>query len=74
MDEGKILIVNLAKGQIGEDASSLLGGLLVTTIGLAAFSRQDTELAARRPFYCYLDEFQKLAIHEDQVWLAPVVG
>jgi hypothetical protein len=58
MDEGKILLVNLAKGQIGEDASSLLGGLLVTTIGLAAFSRQDTELAARRPFYCYLDEFQ----------------
>ena len=42
MDEGKILLVNLAKGQIGEDASSLLGGLLVTTIGLAAFSRQDT--------------------------------
>jgi hypothetical protein len=33
MDEGKILLVNLAKGQIGEDASSLLGGLLVTTIG-----------------------------------------
>jgi hypothetical protein len=58
MDEGKILLVNLAKGQIGEDASSLLGGLLVTTIGLAAFSRQDTDAAARRPFYCYLDEFQ----------------
>ena len=58
MDEGKILVVNLAKGQIGEDASSLLGGLLVTTIGLAAFSRQDTDATARRPFYCYLDEFQ----------------
>jgi hypothetical protein len=58
MDEGKILLVNLAKGQIGEDASSLLGGLLVTTIGLAAFSRQETDAAARRPFYCYLDEFQ----------------
>ena len=58
MDEGKILLVNLAKGQIGEDASSLLGGLLVTTIGLAAFSRQEIDAAARRPFYCYLDEFQ----------------
>ena len=58
MDEGKILLVNLAKGQIGEDASSLLGGLLVTTIGLAAFSRQETDAASRRPFYCYLDEFQ----------------
>jgi type IV secretory pathway TraG/TraD family ATPase VirD4 len=50
--------VNLAKGQIGEDPSSLLGGLLGTTIGLAAFSRQYTELAAGRPFYCYLDEFR----------------
>jgi type IV secretory pathway TraG/TraD family ATPase VirD4 len=58
MDESKILLVNLAKGQIGEDASSLLGGLLVTTIGLAAFSRQEIDAAARRPFYCYLDEFQ----------------
>jgi hypothetical protein len=58
MDEGKILLVNLAKGQIGEDASSLLGGLLVTTIGLAAFSRQETDAASRCPFYCYLDEFQ----------------
>ena len=50
--------MNLAKSQIGQDASSLLGGLLVRTIGLAAFSRQDTELAARRPFYWYLDEFR----------------
>ena len=58
MDEGKILLVNLAKGQIGEDASSLFGGLLVTTIGLAAFSRQEADAATRRPFYCYLDEFQ----------------
>ena len=49
MDEGKILLVNLAKGQIGEDASSLLGGLLVTTIGLAAFSRQETDAAAAGP-------------------------
>lgn len=58
MDEGKILLVNLAKGEIGEDASSLLGALIVTTIGLAAFSRQEMDPAARRPFYCYLDEFQ----------------
>jgi hypothetical protein len=58
LDESKILLVNLAKGQIGEDASSLLGGLLVTTIGLAAFSRQEIDATVRRPFYCYLDEFQ----------------
>src|SRR3989344_2928246 len=41
MDEGKILIVNLSRGKIGEDASRLLGALLVTKIQLAAMSRVD---------------------------------
>jgi hypothetical protein len=58
MDEGKVLLVNLAKGRLGEDSSSLLGGLLVTTIGLAAFSRADIAPETRRPFYVYVDEFQ----------------
>jgi type IV secretory pathway TraG/TraD family ATPase VirD4 len=58
MDEGKVLLVNLGKGQIGEDSSSLLGGLLVTTIGLAAYSRADTPPADRRDFFVYVDEFQ----------------
>ena len=58
MDEGKILLVNLAKGKLGEDSSSLLGGLLVTTIGLAGFSRADLDEDKRRPFYVYIDEFQ----------------
>jgi hypothetical protein len=58
MDEGRILLVNLAKGQLGEDSSSLLGGLMVTTIGLAAFSRADTPAEQRRNFYVYVDEFQ----------------
>jgi type IV secretory pathway TraG/TraD family ATPase VirD4 len=58
MDEGKVLLVNLGKGQIGEDSSSLLGGLLVTTIGLAAYSRADTPAAERRDFFVYIDEFQ----------------
>jgi type IV secretory pathway TraG/TraD family ATPase VirD4 len=58
MDEGKVLLVNLGKGQIGEDSSSLLGGLLVTTIGLAAYSRADTPPADRRDFFVYIDEFQ----------------
>jgi len=61
MDEGKILIVNLAKGQIGEDASSLLGGLLVTMLTNAAFSRADQPEALRRPFFIYADEFQNFA-------------
>lgn len=58
MDEGKVLLVNLGKGKIGEDSSALLGGLLVTTIGLAAYSRADTPPTARRDFFVYVDEFQ----------------
>jgi type IV secretory pathway TraG/TraD family ATPase VirD4 len=58
IDEGKVLLVNLAKGRIGEDSSSLLGGLLVTTIGLAAFTRADMAATARRPFFVFIDEFQ----------------
>jgi type IV secretory pathway TraG/TraD family ATPase VirD4 len=58
MDEGKILLVNLAKGRLGEDSSSLLGGLLVTTIGLAAYSRADMPENQRHNFFAYVDEFQ----------------
>lgn len=58
MDKGKILLVNLSKGKLGEDSSSLLGGLLITTIGLAAFSRADIAEENRRDFYLYADEFQ----------------
>jgi hypothetical protein len=57
MDEGKILIVNLSKGLVGEDASTLLGALLVAMIGFAGQSRADIPLDDRRDFYVYLDEF-----------------
>lgn len=57
MDEGKILLVNLSKGQLGEDSSSLLGSLLVSRIGLAAMSRADVPEAERKDFYLYMDEF-----------------
>ena len=57
MDEGKILIVNLAKGKIGEDNSALLGAVLVTKIQLAALSRADMPELKRKPFYLYVDEF-----------------
>jgi hypothetical protein len=56
MDEGKILIVNLAKGKIGEDNCSLLGALVVTKIQLAALSRADLPEENRKPFYLYVDE------------------
>jgi len=58
MDKGQVLLVNLAKGRLGEDSASLLGGLLVTTIGLAAFSRADMAQEERRDFFVYVDEFQ----------------
>jgi len=58
MDEGKILIVNLAKGKIGEDAAALLGAMLVSKVSLAALSRADAPEHTRRDFYLYLDEFQ----------------
>ena len=62
MDEGKILIVNLSKGLIGEDNAAILGAFLVTKIQLAAMSRSDIpDIADRRPFYLYVDEFQNFA-------------
>ena len=57
MDEGKILIVNLAKGKIGEDNAALLGSLLVAEIYLAALSRADMPEKGRQSFYLYVDEF-----------------
>ncbi len=62
MDEGKILIVNLSKGLIGEDNAGILGSFLVTKIQLAAMSRSDIpNIEDRRPFYLYVDEFQNFA-------------
>lgn len=62
MDEGKILVVNLSKGLIGEDNASILGAFLVTKVQLAAMSRSDIPLVEnRRPFYLYVDEFQNFA-------------
>jgi hypothetical protein len=62
MDNGKILIVNLSRGLVGEDNAAILGSLFVTKIQLAAMSRADIpNLEDRRPFYLYVDEFQNFA-------------
>jgi len=58
MDEGKILIMNLSKGRIGEDNSSLLGSMMITKIQLAAMSRVNIPENQRKDFYLYIDEFQ----------------
>jgi len=57
MDDGMILLVNVSKGRLGEESSLLLGSLIVSTLGLAAFSRAEVEAERRRPFFLYLDEF-----------------
>jgi len=61
MDEGKILLINLAKGKIGEENSNFLGLVLVPKILIAAMSRQDIPEEKRRDFYLYVDEFQNFA-------------
>lgn len=61
MDSGKILIINLSKGRIGEENSRLLGAMIITKLYLAAMSRIDTPEAERRDFHLYIDEFQNFA-------------
>lgn len=61
MDNGKILIMNLSKGRIGEDNSALLGAMMITKIQLAAMSRVDVPEKERRDFYLYIDEFQNFS-------------
>lgn len=61
MDEGKILLVNLAKGKIGEENSNFLGLILVPRILISAMSRQEMPEEKRRDFYLYVDEFQNFA-------------
>jgi len=61
MDEGKILIVNLAKGQLGDINMSLLGFVIIGKLQMAALSRTNVAESERRDFYLYVDEFQNFA-------------
>ena len=61
MNQGKILIVNLSQGRLGEDNANLLGAMLITKIQLSAMRRVDTPESQRRDFYLYVDEFQNFA-------------
>lgn len=58
INSGKILLVNLSKGMLGEDNSALLGAMLVTKIHLASMERVNIPEEERRDFYLYVDEFQ----------------
>lgn len=61
MDEGKILLVKLSKGKIGDLNTQLLGLVMVARIQMAAMSRTDIEEKDRRDFFLYVDEFQNFA-------------
>ncbi len=61
MDEGKILILNLSQGKLGEDNASLLGAMIITQIQLAAMGRSFSKEENRRDFFLYVDEFQNFA-------------
>ncbi len=61
MDTGKIVLMNLSKGRLGEDNSAFLGSMFVTKFQLDAMSRADIPEKERRDFYLYVDEFQNFA-------------
>jgi len=61
MDEGKILLINLSKGKLGEENSSFLGLVLIPKILIAAMSRQEIPEEKRKDFFLYVDEFQNFA-------------
>lgn len=61
MSQGKILLVNLSQGRLGEDNATLLGAMMITKIQLAAMGRVNTAEENRRDFYLYVDEFQNFA-------------
>lgn len=71
MDEGKILLVNLSKGQLGDLNSQLMGMLIIGKITQAALSRSDTDdKSTLKPFYLYIDEFQNYTTDSIEVILS----
>lgn len=61
MDEGRVILVNLSRGRLGEGPAALLGALLLSGLSVAGLSRTDTREEDRRDFYVYLDEFHTFA-------------
>ncbi|MEO1700611.1 MAG: DUF87 domain-containing protein [Pseudomonadota bacterium] len=57
MDEGRVLIVNLAKGRLGADTANIVGGIALSNLAHAAYSRQNLPEGQRAPYFAYVDEF-----------------
>jgi len=70
MDEQQILIINLSRGRLGQDNSTLLGSLLLTSIEQAAMTRAEIPEQDRRDHYLYLDEFQSLTTPSTSIMLS----
>jgi hypothetical protein len=70
MDNQKILLINLAKGELGEENSNFLGLVIVPRLLMAAMSRQDVSIDERKDFYLYVDEFQNFATPDFAVILS----
>ena len=70
MDEGKILLINLSKGRLGEENSSFLGLVIIPKILMAAMSRAEVTEDKRKDFYLYVDEFQNFATPDFAVILS----
>ena len=70
MDSGKILLINLSKGKLGEENSTFLGLLIIPKILAAAMSRVDTPEEQRKDFFLYVDEFQNFATPDFAVILS----
>ena len=80
MDGGKILLVNLSKGELGEDQSHFFGSLIISLIQLAAYERIHIPEGKRRNFFLYVDEFQNFATQifeelssEGRKWHVPLI-
>jgi len=70
MDEGKILLINLAKGELSEENSKFLGMFIMSKIVNAAMSRVDIPKKKRKTFYLYVDEFQSIATQNFTILLS----
>ena len=63
MNSGKILILNLSQGKLGEDNAALLGAMFITQIQLAAMNRSFVKEEDRRDFSCMWTNFRILPPH-----------
>jgi hypothetical protein len=61
MDAGQTLVVNLGKGALGADTANVLGGLIVSSVAHAAYSRENQQEHTRKPFFLYVDEFHSFS-------------